>query len=88
MTAQERYQYYDPNNWVHDKQSGFNGYRNKVDNKWLTTNTYYSVAVDFRKEYETKLKLLQDFRIDYLHWCITEVTEEMILEFLEGQFAK
>jgi hypothetical protein len=84
MTAQERYNYYNPENWDYEMQSGFEGYRHKNNNNWLHWGTYKEQQF-FRKEYEQTLMLLHNFRRDCLPFG--EYPDYVILEFLEKHFA-
>lgn len=83
MTAQERYNYFDPNNWAFERRSGFAGSRHLTSGKWLYESELHEGQV-FRREYEAALKLLHDFRSECLPFG--QYPDGVIMEFLEKHF--
>lgn len=85
MTAQEKYNYYDPNNWKIEYQSGYMGRRNKNTQHWIYENEY-SNGQFFIYDYNEALKLINKFRGECLPFG--QYPDFIILEFLEKHFAE
>ncbi len=84
-TAQEKYNYFKPENWKRvQEDSRTVVYVNSTNDRIHESG--YEYQQKFRKEYEEKLQLLHDFRLEHLP--LGEYPDYTLLETLNKHYEK
>lgn len=73
------------NDWTFERQSGFDGYRNKTTNEWIYADDY-SQRERLKGQYLADYELLHQFRLDHLPFG--EYPDCVIQEFLHNKYNK
>lgn len=83
MTALERYQNFKEEEWQLEYSNLYVCYRNKHSGERITNEEFHR-EVDFKKDYDKKIKFLHDFRLESLPFG--EYPDYVLHEFLNKHF--